>query len=90
MSGTLHIVTTDGAGPYKALLDTTGTGDFTNALPMTVVTQVPGNNGNIKKAAPRALVRGMEKMGIWKRATNVNEDFVSHIVTRKLGGLCGK
>jgi hypothetical protein len=54
------------------------------------VTQVPGNNGNIKKAAPRALVRGMEKMGIWKRATNVNEDFVSHIVTRKLGGLCGK
>ena len=74
VSGTLHIVTSDGAGPYKALLDTTGTGDFTNAMPMTVLTQVPGKNGNIKKTKTRAL---LEKMGIYKRATNINEDFVS-------------
>lgn len=50
ISGTLHIVTSDGAGPYKALLDTTGTGNFANAKTLAVVTQVPGKNGNIKKA----------------------------------------
>jgi hypothetical protein len=42
VSGTLHIVTSDGAGPYKAMVDTTGTG--TSWTPMEVVTQVPGIN----------------------------------------------
>lgn len=77
VSGTLHIVTSDGAGPYKALLDTTGTGDFKNAILMTITTQVPGKKGNIKKAKARAWVRALESMGIYKRATNINEDFVS-------------
>jgi hypothetical protein len=79
VSGTLHIVTSDGAGPYKALVDTTGTGDFSNAMEMEVVTQVPGKNGNIKKTktAARAWARALESIGIYKRATNINEDFVS-------------
>jgi len=77
VSGTLHIVTSDGAGPYKALVDTTGTGDFSNAMEMEVVTQVPGKNGNIKKTETRAWVRALESLGIYKRATNINEDFVS-------------
>ena len=78
ISGTLHIVTSDGAGPYKALLDTSGTGNFTHAVEMDVVTQVPGDNGNISKAKPRAWERALETFGIYKRATNINEDFVSH------------
>jgi hypothetical protein len=79
VSGTLHIVTSDGAGPYKALVDTTGTGDFSNAMEMDVITQVPGKNGNIKKAktAARAWIRALESVGIYKRATNIDEDFVS-------------
>lgn len=70
-------MTSDGAGPYKALVDTTGTGDFSKALQMEVITQVPGKNGNIKKTQTRAWARALESMGIWKRATNINEDFVS-------------
>ena len=77
VSGVLHIVTSDGAGPYKALVDTTGTGNFTNALAMEVIPQVPGKNGNIKKTQARAWARALENLGIYKRATNINEDFVS-------------
>lgn len=66
-----------GAGPYKALVDTTGTGDFSNAIEMDVVTQVPGKKGNIKKTKARAWARAFESIGIYKRATNINEDFVS-------------
>lgn len=77
VSGTLHIVTSDGAGPYKAMVDTSGNGDFSNAMEMEVVTQVPGKNGNIRKTETRAWARALESMGIWKRATNINENFVS-------------
>jgi hypothetical protein len=84
VSGVLHIVTSDGAGPYKAMVDTTGTGDFTNAMAMDVITQVPGKNGNIKKTKARAWARALESLGIYKRATNINEDFVcgSHRLNR--------
>jgi hypothetical protein len=77
VSGVLHIVTSDGAGPYKAMVDTTGTGNFANAMAMDVITQVPGKNGNIKKTKARAWERALESLGIYKRATNINEDFVS-------------
>lgn len=73
VSGTLHIVTSDGAGPYKAMVDTTGTG--TNWQPMDVVTQVPGTRGNIQKSEKRAWARLLQRAGIMKRATNINEDF---------------
>jgi Egh16-like virulence factor len=74
VSGIVHIVTSDGAGPYKALLDTTGTGNFTHAITMDVLTQVPGTNGNIKKTK---TARALESLGIYKRASNINEDHVS-------------
>jgi hypothetical protein len=80
VSGTLHIVTSDGAGPYKALIDTTGTGNFTNAKTMEVLTQVPGKKGNIKKTTAKRGIAGLWGRAISiisRRATNINEDFVS-------------
>ncbi|TVY49073.1 hypothetical protein LOCC1_G001368 [Lachnellula occidentalis] len=76
LTGTVHIVTTDGAGPYTAMVDPTGTGAFSQGMQCDVTTQVPGTNGNI--AAPkqrRFLPRMLVTMGIVKRASNVNEDY---------------
>jgi len=73
LSGTLHIVTSDGAGPYKAMINTNGKADSWTAL--EVVTQVPGKNGNIKKKGKRFWERGLESVGLVKRASNINEDF---------------
>lgn len=73
ISGTMHIVTSDGAGPYSAMIDTTGTGDFTKAVKMDVTTQVPGKNGNISKS--KRWVDILARAGIMKRATNINEDY---------------
>jgi len=76
LSGTLHIVTTDGAGPYTAIIDPTGTGAFSTGTQAEVTTQVPGKNGNI--AAPkqrRFIPRMLVAAGIMKRAANVNEDY---------------
>lgn len=83
LSGTFHIVTTDGAGPVKAMIDSTGTGAFADGTEATVMTQVPGNNGNIKSdgQVPK-LRRFLEKMNvIEKRAANVNKDYVSHSIS---------
>jgi Egh16-like virulence factor len=76
ISGTVHIVTTDGAGPDTAIVDPTGTGAFSTGTKMTVTQQVPGTKGNI--AAPkqrRFVTRMLVNMGIVKRASNVNEDY---------------
>jgi hypothetical protein len=76
ISGTVHIVTTDGAGPYTAIVDPTGTGAFSTGNQMTVTQQVPGTKGNI--AAPkqrRFVTRMLVNLGIVKRAANVNEDY---------------
>ncbi|KAK2001941.1 hypothetical protein LX36DRAFT_746620 [Colletotrichum falcatum] len=79
ISGTLHCVTTDGAGPYNAVIDSTGTGAFSQGTMLKVVQQVPGNGGNIR---PDGTVPG-GKRSLWeramsviyKRAANVNKDF---------------
>lgn len=73
LSGTLHIVTSDGAGPYKAMINTDGTAQSWTAV--DVVTQVPGKNGNIRKTEKRWWARALQSAGIMKRATNINEDF---------------
>ncbi|KAG0648813.1 hypothetical protein D0Z07_5059 [Hyphodiscus hymeniophilus] len=80
ISGTIHIVTTDGAGPYTAICDPTGTGSFSSGTHMTVTQQVPGTRGNIaapkqRRFIPRMLIKMGIKMGIVKRASNVNEDY---------------
>ncbi len=80
LSGTLHIVTSDGAGPYKAFINTDGTG--TTWTEADVVTQVPGNRGNIRKGQDtkkrRWWARALQSAGggsLVRRATNINEDF---------------
>jgi hypothetical protein len=73
LTGTVHIVTTDGAGPYSAIVDSTGTGAFSTGTKATVTTQVPGKDGNI---SPNGTVRRLlARMGLMKRAANVNKDF---------------
>lgn len=76
ISGTFHIVTTDGAGPIQAVIDPTATGKFSTGTVLKTVTQVPGKNGNIAPPKQRSLwARTLVAMGIMKRAANVNEDF---------------
>lgn len=76
LSGTLHIVTTDGAGPYTAVCDPTGTGAFSQGTKMVVTQQVPGTRGNIAAPKQRSLIaRTLVSVGIMKRASNVNEDY---------------
>ncbi|KAI9640225.1 hypothetical protein NHQ30_011463 [Ciborinia camelliae] len=76
LMGTIHIVTTDGAGPYTAIVDPTGTGAFSQGTQAKVTTQVPGNRGNIAAPKQRSLMmRSLVGMGIVKRASNVNEDY---------------
>ncbi|OAA64335.1 cell surface protein [Niveomyces insectorum RCEF 264] len=74
LAGTYHIVTTDGAGPVKAVLDTTGQGAFADGTLMDVTTQVPGKGGNIRPSG-QVLRRALYSLGLTKRALNVNKDF---------------
>jgi hypothetical protein len=81
LTGTLHIVTTDGAGPYQAIVDPTGTGAFSTGTKATVTQQVPGNRGEIEPngtvpKARRWASSIMRRAGLMKRAANVNKDFV--------------
>jgi len=79
LSGVFHIVTTDGAGPISAVVDSTATGKFSAGTLLKTTTQVPGNGGNIKapkKTARDVLVGALESVGLVKRgAKNVNQDF---------------
>jgi hypothetical protein len=81
LSGTLHVVTTDGAGPYTAIVDPTGTGAFGSGTEATVSQQVPGTfgeilpNGDTLKSRRWAAV--LKRVGLMKRAQNVNKDYVS-------------
>jgi hypothetical protein len=74
LSGTLHIVTTDGAGPYTAIVDPTGTGAFASGTKAEVTQQVPGVFGEISPSGQAR--RWLKKMGLMKRAANVNKDYV--------------
>ncbi|KAJ4361722.1 hypothetical protein N0V95_001615 [Ascochyta clinopodiicola] len=78
ITGTFHIVTTDGAGPVSAMIDPTGTGAFSAGVEATVMQDVPGNKGNIKAngQVPRSLEYWtLRARGLVKRASNVNQDY---------------
>lgn len=83
ISGTFHVVTTDGAGPLRAILDPTATGAFSEGTELQVLQQVPGNEGTMRRngRVPR-LRNGARSLArraglLSKRAANVNLDFVS-------------
>jgi len=62
--------------PYTAVVDPTGTGAFSTGTKATVTQQVPGKNGNIEAPKQRRFIpRMLVKMGLMKRAANVNEDY---------------
>lgn len=84
LSGTLHIVTTDGAGPYEAMIDPTASGLFAEGTPAEVTTQVPGNQGEIRpdgtvpgeqEQALQDPGTGLLRRGLSKRANNVDIDY---------------
>lgn len=78
ISGTFHVVTSDGCGPISAIVDSTGTGQFASGTELTTTADVPGSNGNCPKSiTKKSYVRDLlERRGlISKRATNVNKDF---------------
>lgn len=78
INGTWLAVTSDGCGPVKAVVDPTGTGQFSNGTLLTTTTDVPGSNGNCPKSITRKSVMRdlLERSGvISKRATNVNVNF---------------
>lgn len=76
VSGTYHIVTSDGAGPLQALIDETATAKWSTALDATVSTQPPGDEGYISpsdgSSTKRSRVYGRN---LSKRAVNINEDY---------------
>ncbi|OAR01907.1 hypothetical protein LLEC1_06586 [Akanthomyces lecanii] len=80
---TYHIVTTDGAGPLRAIVDPTATGQFSQGQEADVVTQVPGRNGNIQpgplsnnrpQGGKGGILGGLGLRGLTRRALNVNTD----------------
>lgn len=78
ITGTFHIVTTDGAGPVSAMIDPTGTGAFSSGVQANVMQDVPGKKGNINAngQVPRSLeYLALRARGLVKRASNVNQDY---------------
>jgi hypothetical protein len=59
------------------MIDTGATGAFSTGVPANVLTDVPGNKGNIK--ASGKVPRALQAMGLMKRAANVNQDFPINI-----------
>lgn len=79
VSGTFHIVTSDGAGPLEALVDETATAKWSEAKSADVTTQVPGDDGWISASGDKRDLMGRMVGGLSKRrnAVNINKDYVS-------------
>lgn len=78
ISGTFHVVTSDGCGSVKGVIDSTATGKFSDGTLLETTQDVPGNNGNCPRSiTKKSFVRDvLERSGmIQRRATNVNMDF---------------
>ncbi|POS75559.1 MAS3 protein [Diaporthe helianthi] len=78
ITGVFHVVTSDGCGSVKAVIDPTATGAFADGTMAETTSDVPGNNGNCPRSiSKKSYIRSvLEDRGIiTKRATNVNQDF---------------
>lgn len=82
VNGTWQTVTSDGAGPLTAIIDTTGTGKFSAAVDTEVTTNIPGDKGEYTGTVPseakafqrlvRSTRRWLQRKGvITRRATDV-------------------
>ncbi|KAG8160698.1 hypothetical protein KVR01_008962 [Diaporthe batatas] len=99
ITGVFHVVTSDGCGSVKAVIDPTATGAFADGTIAETTADVPGNNGNCPRSiSKKSYIRSvLENTGvITKRATNVNQDFnIAFTVpsdttcTGKVNGLAG-
>jgi hypothetical protein len=69
INATLHIVTSDGAGPYVAIIDPTASGQFSTAVDMVVTTQVPGEAGWIDTTPSEAALAAGNGQIIDRRAS---------------------
>lgn len=78
IQGVFHVVTSDGCGSVKGVLDTTATGKFSDGTLLQTTQDVPGSNGNCPRPiTKKSLVRDvLERSDMAeRRATNVNMDF---------------
>ncbi|KAH8891181.1 hypothetical protein GQ53DRAFT_648883 [Thozetella sp. PMI_491] len=77
ISGTWRIVTSDGTANDKngnlfAVIDSTGTGKYSQGTQLTATSKMVGNgNGNVVQ---RTVARALRAVGIQRRATNVGAD----------------
>ncbi|KAG8425493.1 hypothetical protein J3458_002188 [Metarhizium acridum] len=83
ISATYHIITTDGAGPVRAIIDPSRAGQFSKGTEAEVMTQVPGEKGNIApgprsnnhpKSGHGSGLGGLAGKLLGKRASNVDTD----------------
>ncbi|KAF3769342.1 hypothetical protein M406DRAFT_321257 [Cryphonectria parasitica EP155] len=78
INATFHVVTSDGCGPIKAVIDPTGTGAYSQGTELSTLADVPGDDGECPKSiTKKSYIRSLlENSGvISKRASNVNQDF---------------
>lgn len=69
ISGTFHVVTTDGAGPVQAMIDTTGTGAFSSGVMANVVTGMFSRPASLPLFEKPKYSRGVQ-MCLETRATS--------------------
>ncbi|KAL3953651.1 hypothetical protein ACCO45_011607 [Purpureocillium lilacinum] len=89
IGGEWHVVTSDGGGPVRAIVDTTAKGDFRQGIELENLVQVPGQRGEIRKQADGAGGNGgggnagrnnivsklFARFALQKRADNINQNF---------------
>lgn len=83
INATLHIVTSDGAGPYSAIVDPTASGAFSSAVDAEVTTQVPGEAGWIDTTPSEAALAAGHGQIIDKRATRTFGRRASRTVNKR-------
>ncbi|KAF3022586.1 hypothetical protein E8E14_013438 [Neopestalotiopsis sp. 37M] len=69
INATLHVVTSDGAGPFVAIVDPTASGKFSNATDMEVTAQVPGEGGWIDTTPSEAALSFGDGKTVVRRAS---------------------
>jgi hypothetical protein len=84
INGTLHVVTSDGAGPFQAIVDPTASGKFSEATDAEVTTQVPGTEGWIDTTTNEdASTKKRDAKSEIARVTRTIRDRISRTVGKR-------